>query len=171
MNLNEIFYFFNKMTSNISKIIFLPFALLLLLACAYNNRGGRKLTTTLSGSFFAYHTALGAGRGMIFRIPIPASIMEQYATDSFYLGGKPQAFSIRTIRDTIYLESTYFVSAPMPTVGEAADQHKDFSQIITNDAILTKRQFYPSWIIFSGKKGVKRIDILNYKEIFAQAKL
>jgi hypothetical protein len=159
------------MTSNISKKIFLPFVLLLLLACAYNNSGGRKYNTNISGSFFAYHTALGAGRGMIFRIPIAASMMEQYAADSFYLGGKPQAFSIRTIRDTMYLESTYFVSARMPTVGEAADQHKNFSQIITNDAILTKRQFYPSWIIFSGKKGVKRIDILNYKEIFAQAKL
>ena len=159
------------MTSNISKIIFLSFALLLLLACAYNNSGGRKLTTTLSGSFFAYHTALGAGKGILFRIPIPASMVEQYATDSFYLGGKSQAFSIRTIGDTMYLESTYFVSAPIPTVGEATDEHKDFAQIIANDAILTKRQFYPSWIIFSGKQGAKRIDILNYKEIFAQTKL
>ena len=159
------------MTSNIPQKIFLPFVLLLLLACAYNISGGQKFNTTLSGSFFAYHTALGAGRGMIFRIPIAASMIEQYSADSFYLGGKSQAFSIRTIRDTMYLESTYFVSAPMPTVGEAIDEHKDFAQIITNDAILTKRQFYPSWIIFSGKKGVKRIDILNYKEIFAQAKL
>ena len=170
MNLN-VFFEFNKMPSNISKKIFLPFVLLLLLACAYNISGGQKFNTTLSGSFFAYHTALGAGRGMIFRIPIAASMIEQYSADSFYLGGKSQAFSIRTIRDTMYLESTYFVSAPMPTVGEAIDEHKDFAQIITNDAILTKRQFYPSWIIFSGKKGVKRIDILNYKEIFAQAKL
>ena len=159
------------MTPNISKKIFLPFVLLLLLACAHNNIAGRKLTTRLSGSFFAYHTALGAGRGMIFRIPIAASMMAQYAADSFYLGGKPQAFSIRTIRDTMYLESTYFVSAPLPTVGEATDQHKDFAQIISNDAILAKRQFFPSWIIFSSKQGAKRIDILDYKEIFAQTKL
>lgn len=159
------------MTSNIPQKIFIPFLLLLLLACAYNNSGGQKFNTTLSGSFFAYHTALGAGRGILFRIPIPASMMEQYATDSFYLGGKPQAFSIRTIRDTMYLESTYFVSAPIPTVGEPINEQKDFTQIIANDAILGKRQFYPSWIIFSGKKGAKRIDILNYTEIFAQTKL
>ena len=159
------------MTSNISIKIFLPFVLLLLLACAYKNSGGRKLTTTLSGSFFAYHTALGAGKGMIFKIPIPASMIEQYSTDSFYLGGKSQAFSIRKIRDTFYLESTYFVSAPIPMVGEPINEHKDFAQIILNDAILTKRQFYPSWIIFSNKQGAKRIDILNYKETFAKTKL
>ena len=56
-------------------------------------------------------------------------------------------------------------------VGEPINEHKDFAQIILNDAILTKRQFYPSWIIFSNKQGAKRIDILNYKETFAKTKL
>lgn len=159
------------MTSTLPKRVFLPFALLLLSACAYNNSGARKLDPPLSGTFFAYHTALGAGRGIIFRVPIPAEMRGNYAVDSFYLGGRQQNFSMRTILDTLYLESNYFVSAPSRTVGETIGEHKDIAQIVSNDSILSKQKFYPSWIIFSDKKGVKRIDVINFKEIFAQTKL
>jgi hypothetical protein len=159
------------MAATLLKRAFLPFVLLLLSACAYNNSGARKLDPPLSGTFFAYHTALGAGRGIIFRVPIPAEMRENYAVDSFYLSGRQQNFSMRTILDTVYLESNYFVSAPSRTVGEPIGEHKNIAQIVSNDSILSKQKFYPSWIIFSGKKGVKRIDIINYKEIFAQTKL
>lgn len=159
------------MTSTLPKRVFLPFALLLLSACAYNNSGARKLDPPLSGTFFAYHTALGAGRGIIFRVPIPAEMRGNYAVDSFYLGGRQHNFSMRTILDTLYLESNYFVSAPSRTVGETIGEHKDIAQIVSNDSILSKQKFYPSWIIFSDKKGVKRIEVINYKEIFAQTKL
>jgi|LauGreSuBDMM15SN_2_FD.fasta_scaffold41173_2 hypothetical protein len=159
------------MISNIIKKAFLPCIFLLLSACAYNNTGVRKSTPPLSGTFFAYHTALGAGRGIIFRVPIPADMKEHYSADSFYLNGKSQNFSTRTIRDTLYLESNYFVSAPSRTVGEPVGEYKNLSQIVSNDSILAKRQFYPSWIIFSGKKGTSRIDVSDYKEIFTQTKL
>ncbi|NDE10366.1 MAG: hypothetical protein EBZ95_07355 [Chitinophagia bacterium] len=159
------------MISNIVKKALLPSIFLLLSACAYNNSGARKSAPPLSGTFFPYHTALGAGRGIIFRIPIPANRMEYYSADSFYLNGKSQNFSTRTIRDTLYLESSYFVSAPSRTVGEPVGEYKNLTQIVSNDSILAKRQFYPSWIIFSGKKGTTRIDISDYKEIFTQTKL
>jgi len=164
-------YYFYVMISNIIKKAFLPCIFLLLSACAYNNTGVRQSAPPLSGTFFAYHTALGAGRGIIFRVPIPADMTEHYSIDSFYLNGKSQNFSTRTIQDTLYLESNYFVSAPSRTVGEPVGEYKNLSQIVSNDSILAKRQFYPSWIIFSGKKGTSRIDVSDYKEIFTQTKL
>lgn len=157
--------------TSISKIAIFPLVLLFLSACALHKGGVRKSDNSLSGTFFAYHTALGAGRGILFKVAIPAPILKHYSIDSFYLGGKPQAFLLRTIRDTLHLESTYFVSAPIRSVGEPAGPQSDSSQKISNEAILVKRQFSPSWIVVSGKKGNKRIDIIQYKEIFAQTKL
>ena len=150
--------------------IIIPIFLLVFSACAYNNNASRRVNTVLAGTFSPYHTALGAGRGIIFRIPIPNDMKEQCTLDSFYLNGTSHPFAMSTVMDTMYLESNYFVAEPNPSFGEVNVVKLDTAIQRRNQAILTDRNFYPSWITYFGKTGRKRIDIVNYKEIFASAK-
>jgi hypothetical protein len=154
----------------LSKTLLFPVMLLLFSACAYNNSSKGGVTTTLTGMFSPYHTAFGAGRGIIFRVPIPNNVKERYTIDSFYLNGKAHAFILSTMLDTMYLEATYFVSKPTPSVGATVAEQMDSAMERSNREILVERNFYPSWIVCSGKKGPIRLDILNYQEIFASTK-
>ena len=147
-----------------------PIFLLVFSACAYNNIASPRVNRVLAGTFFPYHTALGAGRGIIFRIPIPNDMKEQCTLDSFYLNGISHPFAMSTVMDTMYLESNYFVAEPNPSFGEVNVVKLDTAIQRRNQAILIDRNFYPSWITYFGKTGRKRIDIVNYKEIFASAK-
>ncbi len=150
--------------------IIIPIFLLVFSACAYNNIASPRVNRVLAGTFFPYHTAFGAGRGIIFRIPIPNDMKEQCTLDSFYLNGASHPFAMSTVMDTMYLEANYFVSEPVPSFGQPAVVKLDSAIQKRNQAILIEQNFYPSWITYFGKTGRKRIDIINYKEIFASAK-
>jgi hypothetical protein len=152
----------------LSKKILFPFLLFLLTACAYHSRG--SVSNTLTGTFSTYHTAFGAGRGILFRVPIPDNVKENFTIDSFYLNGKPHPFKISTVLDTTYLEANYFVSKPIPSMGAPVAEQMDSALEKRNRAILLEQNFYPSWIVCAGKKGPIRFDILNYEEIFATTK-
>lgn len=154
----------------LSKKILFPVLLFLLSACAYHSSSRASVITALTGSFSAYHTAFGTGRGILFRVTIPNNVKENFTIDSFYLNGKPHAFKISTVLDTMFLESNYFVSKPSPSVGVPVAEPLDSALDKRNRAILLERSFYPSWIVCSGKKGPIRLDILNYEEIFATTK-
>ena len=147
-----------------------PIFLLVFSACAYNNIASPRVNRVLAGTFFPYHTALGAGRGIIFRIPIPNDMKEQCTLDSFYLNGASHPFAMSTVMDTMYLEANYFVAEPTPSFGETNVVKLDTAIQRRSQAILIEQNFYPSWITYFGKTGRKRIDIVNYKEIFASAK-
>jgi hypothetical protein len=116
----------------------------------------------LMGTYSTYTTALGKGKGVIFRISISNKENKPFTVDSFYVNNTPMKF--RMVHTSIgeIVESNYLVNIPEPSL------NVDGTTSITSkveDQIITKNKFYPSWLIIkqAGKKIKIKVD--KYSEI------
>lgn len=121
----------------------------------------KKTLFNVTATYTAYHTALGKGRGIIFRVTVPNNTKNPFTIDSFYVKNKPLKFQVKQNSKGLTLESNYLVNTPEPSL------NKDGSIIKTkepDDEIILKRKFYPSWIILDQRGNKIKINIENYKE-------
>ncbi len=146
------------------------FIIVLLLGCSTNKNLNKESFSPLKATFSRYHSAMGSGKGIIFRIDSINNIINNYTIDSFYLNGKPMKFEIIKSENETFLEANYYIPSVLPEFnGEPINNKTSAIKQIT-DTIIVAHTFYPSWLIISNKLIKKRIDITIYKEIIAETK-
>ena len=131
-----------------------------------------KMNTTqttyesLEGTFLSYQSALGSGRGVIFRIPLSEKFIKGYSVDSFYMHGEALDFMIRTGGSSNqYLEANYFVTSPQQ--GGMGDPGKAVSQPVSKkitDSVIGANRFYPSWILLNNGSTKRRVTITLFNK-------
>ena len=126
----------------------------------------------LNGTFSVYHSALGSGNGILFKVRMPVALINHFTIDSFYLNGFPHSFNLLSSERETVLEANYYYVSVGQNVGFGGDEIPKKDPITKNsyDSIFMAHRFYPSWIIASGKLGKQRIDIVEYKQIIAEKK-
>jgi hypothetical protein len=118
----------------------------------------------VKANFLAYQTAMGKGKGIIFRLTISNSNLKtDFTIDSFYIHNKSLPFVIKKIKNGLTLESNYLVSKPEPSL--SSDTKKTENLNPTNDVIIDKHQFAPSWIIINHQGKTNKILINKFDEI------
>ncbi len=146
------------------------FVFFLLLGCTANKKVTNINFSPLKATFSSYHSAMGTGRGIIFRVDLTDIIINNCTIDSFYLNGKPMEFTIIQSEKTNYLEANYYVSIPSPSLNVGATEKKTTELAQITDSVIVARSFYPSWLIISNKSVKQKIDIPLYREIKSEAK-
>ena len=124
----------------------------------------------LKGNFFPYHSAMGSGKGIIFRVAIPLMLENNYTIDSFYLHGKSHPFILIKSGKKTWLEANYYIAVPTPAYSNNQILKRDPTTINITDSIIVNHLFYPSWISVKGRSGKNRFEISLYKEIMSDSK-
>ncbi len=115
----------------------------------------------LDAQYSTYVTAMGKGKGMIFKINISNIVAANLQIDSFYVNGKPMEFVVNKKNETLLeLEANYLKSIEEP--GFSTDSKDNQAKEITDDLIFN-HQFYPSWIVVTNKHQKINLTINNYK--------
>lgn len=115
-----------------------------------------KKGLNISSTYLPYSTALGKGKGIIFRVSIETN--DTSAIDSFFVRGKSIPFVVTYKQNAAFIEANYLVNIPEPSIGNDAPSHT------ITDPIITKNEFYPSWLIIKQHNKTKTITIENYTE-------
>lgn len=143
--------------------------ILFFFGCSYKHNATQIKKQSLHGTFLSYHSAMGSGNGMLFRVTIPVEVTNNFTIDSFYLKGESHSFDIIKLEKETYVEANYYVPVPQhPAYGDKDNQKPDPETKKITDSIFIARRFYPSWIIATGNSGKHRFDILAYKEIIVE---
>jgi len=110
-------------------------------------------------SYYPYTTAMGKGKGVIFKIMLSAKDKKLLTIDSFFVKNMPIKFSTKTLPDGILIEANYLSNTPELSMNP--DGTTNTSQI-TEDVITSQLSFYPSWLIIkkSGKRS--RVAITHF---------
>ncbi len=115
----------------------------------------------LDAKYSTYLTAMGKGKGIIFKINISNIASVNMQIDSFYVNGKLMEFVINKKNETLLeLEANYLKSVQEP--GFSTDLKDNQVKEITDDLIVN-HQFYPSWIIVTNNHQKIKLNIDNYK--------
>jgi hypothetical protein len=122
-----------------------------------NNNQSFKLDANYSN----YVTAMGKGKGVLFKINISNILTENFQIDSFYVNGNPINFVINKKNETLFeLEANYLKS--IEELGFSTDSKDNQVNDKTDDLILNQ-QFYPSWIVITINHKKIKLIIDNYK--------
>jgi hypothetical protein len=129
-----------------------------------------KIDETLQGTFFPYHSAMGSGKGIIFRVKIPSTIAKTHSIDSFYIHNKSYPFKLMKSKNKFWIETNYYL--PLNETLNSSSQIKQIVDTVINskDSIIENHNFYPSWIIATGKNGKQKIEIQLYNQIMSENK-
>ena len=148
--------------------------LLLGIGCSRKANMSQSSTEQIRGTFAKYHSALGSGRGVVFRVPLTERSINGFSVDSFYIRGVSIDFSIRDQGAGPYLEANYYLATPQQAdMGDPGDSEKtpDLKGAKRKtDSMLITKQFLPSWIILSGSKGKRRIIVESFEESVSKSK-
>lgn len=141
--------------------------IIFLLVCIFFSCGSKNKKQNSSQSFklvahySTYVTAMGKGKGIIFKINISNIVAKNFKIDSFYVNGKPMDFAINLKNENQFeLESNYLKSIEEP--GFSTDS-KDNQGNEIKDELIVNQQFYPSWIVVTNKHQKIKLNINNYK--------
>jgi len=139
-------------------------------SCSFKQNNSQPINQPLLASFISYHSAMGQGNGIIFRIVLPDKLINTYSIDSFYLNEKPMTFKIIKSEKETYLEANYFIGRKSPSYSIEADNKKNLMIDDITDSVILAHKFYPSWLIISQRLIKQRINIPHYQEIIQEAK-
>jgi hypothetical protein len=141
-----------------------------LICFSFTNHIDTEIDQTLQGTFFAYHSAMGSGKGIIFRVKIPSTIEKTHSIDSFYIHNKSYPFKLIKSNNKFWVETNYYL--PLNETSNSNSQIKQNvnTGINIKDSIIENYTFYPSWIIATGKNGKQKIEILLYNQIVSENK-
>lgn len=141
--------------------------IIFLLVCIFFSCGSKNKKQNSSQSFkldaqySTYVTAMGKGKGIIFKINISNIVAANFQLDSFYVNGKPMNFTINKKNENQFeLEANYLKSIEEP--GFTTNSKDNQAKEITDELIVT-HQFYPSWILVSNNNQKIKLIIDNYK--------
>lgn len=100
-----------------------------------------------TGSFYPYHAALGSGKGMLFRIPLPKSVHEKYTIDTLYIQGKSVPFTTSILNDTLIIEANIFVTQTPISIPVNQGEKNQQNEANWNDTLFVAHQFQPAYIL------------------------
>ena len=142
-----------------------------ILGCSFKEHVTRiRNDVSLYASFLPYHSAMGQGQGIIFRVTIPDDFSKKNVIDSFYVNGIAIPFKILKSEKRVCLEANYFVDRKLPSYSNEPDKKISTDNNEMTDPVILAHKFYPSWIIASNKTVKERFNIPFYQEIIAEAK-
>jgi hypothetical protein len=132
------------------------------ISCVSKNKTqNNNQSIKLDAKYSTYVTAMGKGKGVLFKINISNILTENFQIDSFYVNGKPMEFIVNKKNETLLeLEANYLKSIEEP--GFSTDSKDNQAKELTDDLILN-HQFYPSWIVVTNKHQKINLTINNYK--------
>jgi hypothetical protein len=122
-----------------------------------------------TGSFYSYHAALGSGKGILFKIPLPTSLQEKYTIDTLYIQGKSVPFTTALVNDTLTIEANIFVAQSPISISVDQVKKNQQNEVNWNDSLFVAHQFQPAYLLvhpmrrkFRKRKYV--VSIESFKE-------
>jgi hypothetical protein len=114
----------------------------------------------IDAEYYSYITAMGKGKGIVFRINIKNYNDSNFSVDSYYLNNKKIEFTTIKNNGITQIEANYLVNTEVINFNEnnVNPTTKDIE-----DPIISEQKFYPSWVIINGKNGKIKLDIKNIK--------
>jgi hypothetical protein len=108
-----------------------------------------------------YITAMGKGKGIIFRVKISNINFDNFSIDSFIINNKSLPYTQNSNDSFVEIESNYFKSTESPEI-YVDSKNKVIKEI--DDSIITDQNFYPSWVIITSKNKKIKLIIANYQK-------
>lgn len=114
----------------------------------------------INATYTPYVTAMGKGKGIIFRVKISNISFDQWSVDSFIINNKSLPFTQNSNDSFVAIESNYFKSTESPEM-YVDSKNKVLKEI--DDAIIKDQNFYPSWVIITSKNKKIKLIIEKFK--------
>ncbi len=143
-------------------IIFILFAFISMSCKTKSNNLISNEKFKISATYSKYVTAMGKGRGIIFRLQILSKKAIDITIDSFYVNSKSLSFVTKKIDNGLSLECNYFINISDPYI------NPDGSNTIekeVDDPIIKQNSFYPSWVILNQNGKLIKAHIEQFFEI------
>jgi hypothetical protein len=123
----------------------------------------------VTGSFYTYHAALGSGKGILFKIPLPTSLQEKYTFDTLYIQGKSVSFTSALVNDTLTIEANIFVAQSPLSIPVDQIEKNHQNEVNWNDSLFVTHQFQPAYLLAHRIHGKFRkrkymVTIESFKE-------
>ncbi|MFI5221853.1 MAG: hypothetical protein ACHQK8_05980 [Bacteroidia bacterium] len=114
----------------------------------------------ISATYTPYSTALGKGKGIIFRVNINSA--KSFTVDSFYVNSKPMLFIFTPTSKGVMVEANYLKNKSEPVLKKDETTSAELGEI--TDEIIVKKKFYPSWLVVtqSGKQWKCTVEKFNF---------
>jgi hypothetical protein len=112
-------------------------------------------------TYTPYITAMGKGKGIIFRVKISNINFDNFSIDSFIINNKSLPYTQNSNDSFVEIESNYFKSTESPEI-YVDSKNKVIKEI--DDSIITDQNFYPSWVIITSKNKKIKLIIANYQK-------
>lgn len=122
-----------------------------------------KSSYKVSATYYPYTTAMGKGKGIIFKVDVFCKSIKKFTIDSFFVNSKSLPFILKNNSKGVSVESNYLKSKEDPSVPSNGTEMKIPNEI--SDEIIVKQKFYPSWIIINQQGKYIKLYIKNYSII------
>ncbi len=132
----------------------------------YSQNAKQKTNYKVVASCYPYITAMGKGKGIVFRVDIINNSKTNFTIDSFFVNSQSLPFVINNNPKGMSLESNYFKLKEDPSFRKEGEKVIEPSEI--NDDIIVQKKFNPSWVILTkdGKKiklSIEKYSIIKQK--------
>jgi hypothetical protein len=114
----------------------------------------------INATYTPYITAMGKGKGVIFRVKISNINFDNFSVDSFIINNKSLPFTQNSNDSFVAIESNYFKRIESPS--NAVDSKNNVVKEI-DDSIITDQNFYPAWVIVSNNNEKFKLIIEKFK--------
>ena len=121
-----------------------------------------KSSYNVTATFYPYTTAMGKGKGIIFRINIVNKLSRKCSIDSFFVNSKSLPFTVKNNSNGISLESNYLENTSEPTLNKDGSTNKPKE---IDDEIITQHKFSPSSILINESGNKIKLRIETFSEI------
>lgn len=151
-----------KISIPIHVIIFILFAFISMSCKTKSNNIISNDKIKISATYSKYVTAMGKGRGVIFRLQILSNKAIDLTIDSFYVNSKSLSFVTKKIDNGLSLECNYLINISDPYI------NPDGSTTIekeVDDPIIKQNSFYPSWVILNQNGKLIKAQVEQFFEI------
>ena len=144
-------------------IIILLFSFFILYSCVSKSNiksQANKNAYETEATYTPYLTAMGKGKGIIFRVKFLNNNAANISVDSFIVNNKSLPFILKNNNNFIEIESNYLKSKKAPSFSD--DSKSGITKEI-EDPIIIDQKFYPSWVIITSNNEKIKLIIENYK--------
>jgi hypothetical protein len=147
-----------------SKHVLILIALLIMAFSCASQRKKKTATNIdlyqINAFYFPYVTAMGKGKGIVFRNIITNTNDSNFTIEKYYLNNKPLEFTTIKQKGVLIVEANYLVNT---LTTNFLDKNNLPTTKEIDDPIIVDQKFYPSWVIINTKNGKIKLDIDNYK--------
>lgn len=116
----------------------------------------------INATYTPYITAMGKGKGVIFRVKISNISLDKFSIDSFIINNKFLPFTQNSNDSFVEIESNYFKRTESPEMN-VDSKNKVIKEI--DDSIIINQNFYPAWVIVTNNNQKIKLNIDKIKPI------